>query len=115
MELEQRRPQPIVPKRIQAFSSQVIVRLRGIQVLEAREVLSTMLVKALLGLVSASAVLATHSTVNIWLQSSWNAPPLILEVLYVRVPVLQQTVPLRLVFILGRVSRMKIRHFISPC
>ncbi|KAJ9095762.1 hypothetical protein QFC19_007475 [Naganishia cerealis] len=40
-----------------------------------------MFVQGLFGLVSASLALATHSTLNVWLRSSWNAPPLILEVL----------------------------------
>ncbi|KAJ9105313.1 hypothetical protein QFC21_001681 [Naganishia friedmannii] len=40
-----------------------------------------MLVQSLVGLLSASLALATHSTLNVWLRSSWEAPPLILEVL----------------------------------
>ncbi|KAJ9120827.1 hypothetical protein QFC22_002761 [Naganishia vaughanmartiniae] len=42
-----------------------------------------MFVYGLAGLLFASLALATHSTLNVWLRSSWQAPPLILEVLYV--------------------------------
>lgn len=56
-----------------------------------------MLLQVVFGLATASAVLATHSTVNVWLESSWSAPPLILEVLYVHLSFHEQIMILRLI------------------
>lgn len=73
-----------------------------------------MLFQAVLGLVSASAVLATHSTVNVWLASSWNAPPLVLEVLYVLILSAWDSILISLRDS-ERVSQMKIQDYTSRC